>query len=220
LLALAAIYNGGSRSEAAKIGGVGLQAVRDWVLALGADTFGIIGCAVGSSFAVLVAEQLFLSGCQFLVSITSAGQIIEADRPPYAVIIDHALRDEGTSYHYLPPAQFAAADCGLTDFVELFVREVTKVSVRRGPSWTTDAPFRETRAAVAAARERGILAVEMEAAVLYAFAAAKAKPVICFAHVTNMMGQSEGDFEKGEANGTATALEIIAAAGQAWTANT
>lgn len=45
-------------------------------------TFGIIGCAVGASFAVLVAEQLFASGCEFLISITSSGQIQQRDDPP------------------------------------------------------------------------------------------------------------------------------------------
>ena len=183
---------------------------------LGGNTFGIVGCAVGASFAVLVAEQLFASGCQFLVSITSAGQVLEAGKPPYIVVIDRALRDEGTSYHYLPPAEFAVADPALVDSVEWAVREATDIAVYRGSSWTTDAPFRETAVAIATARERGILAVEMEAAALYAFARAKRKPVLCLAHVTNTMGQIAGDFEKGEADGAATALRIIAASGRAW----
>ena len=58
-------------------------------------------------------------------------------------------------------------------------------------------------------RRRGLLAVEMEAAALYAFARACDKPVICFAHVTNQMGQIEGDFEKGHASGTTDALAIL-----------
>jgi len=69
-----------------------------------AERFGIIGCAVGASFAVLLAEQLLVSGCRLLVSVTSAGQIVPQGPPPYFVLIDRALRDEGTSYHYLPPA--------------------------------------------------------------------------------------------------------------------
>lgn len=58
-------------------------------------------------------------------------------------------------------------------------------------------------------RDRGLLAVEMEAAALYAFAEARKKPVACFAHATNQMGQIEGDVEKGEANGSADALAIV-----------
>jgi purine-nucleoside phosphorylase len=83
--------------------------------------------------------------------------------------------------------------------------------IYRGPTWTTDAPFRETPAAIAAARARCALAVEMEAAALYAFAAARNRSVICYAHVTNTMGQVHGDFEKGEADGSAAALKVIAA---------
>jgi uridine phosphorylase len=65
--------------------------------------FGLIGRVVGASFAVLVAEELFASGCQLLISITSAGQILPVGQPPYVVLIDKAMRDEGTSYHCLPP---------------------------------------------------------------------------------------------------------------------
>src|SRR5579863_7798182 len=64
---------------------------------LNCHRLGIVGCAVGASFAVLVAEQLFVSGCRLLVSMTSAGQIAPLGPPPYFVLIDRALRDEGTS---------------------------------------------------------------------------------------------------------------------------
>ena len=87
------------------------------------------------------------------------------------------------------------------------------VSLHRGATWTTDAPYRETEAAIADARAHGVLAVEMEAAALYAFATARSVPIACFAHVTNTMGQHAGnDFEKGEADGSVTALCIIEAA--------
>ena len=179
------------------------------------ERFGIIGCAVGASFAVLVAEQLFVSGCRFLVSMTSAGQIVEHARPPYFILIDRALRDEGTSYHYLPPAEFVAAEERL---VEAAMNACLGVAqpIHRGASWTTDAPFRETAAAIVRCRARNILAVEMEAAGLYAFARARRKPVLCFAHVTNQMAIVEGDFEKGEADGSSASLSVIAAVASAW----
>ena len=180
-----------------------------------AERFGIIGCAVGASFAVLLAEQLFVSGCRFLVSVTSAGQIVPQGPPPYFVLIDRALRDEGTSYHYLPPTEFADADERL---VEAAMKTFANVGlpIYRGASWTTDAPFRETAAAIERCRARNILAVEMEAAALYAFARVRGKPVLCFAHVTNQMAVAEGDFEKGEAEGSAASLMVIATAARAW----
>ena len=76
---------------------------------LAEETVGIIGHAVGAPFAVLVAEELFACGCSFLLSLTSAGQIEALAPPPYFVVIDRALRDEGTSYHYAPPCEFAEA---------------------------------------------------------------------------------------------------------------
>lgn len=183
----------------------------------GLGEIGIIGCAVGAPFAVLLAEQLFPSGCELLISVTSAGQIALFGAPPYFVLIDRALRDEGTSYHYLPPSTFAEApEPALLARIEGAVQGLSGIVVHRGASWTTDAPYRETEAAIGFARSLGVLAVEMEAAALYAFAAAARRSVVCFAHVTNAMAQAEGDFEKGEADGAIATLAVIAAAGGAW----
>src|SRR5712672_2302794 len=176
---------------------------------------GIIGCAVGAAFAVLVAEELFASGCRFLITMTSAGQIRPVRTPPYFVIIDRALRDEGTSYHYLPPAEYSVADMRLIRLAEESLT-VAKVTTQVGATWTTDAPFRETGEAIAAAEQAGILAVEMEAAALYAFAAARKNPVLCLAHVTNQMGRVEGDFEKGVADGAQESLKVISQVARRW----
>ncbi len=174
------------------------------------QTAGIIGCAVGAPFAVLLAEELFACGCRLLINLTSAGQITPAGPTPYFVVIDRALRDEGTSYHYAAPSEFAEADPAL---VGEAVAALQQAGLRAlvGASWTTDAPFRETEEAIAAARAKGVLAVEMEAAALYAFARARGKAVLCLAHVTNTMGQAGDDFEKGESGGTADALQVLGA---------
>jgi len=177
--------------------------------------YGIVGCAVGASYAVLLAEQMFVSGCRFLISITSSGQITALRPPPYFILIDRALRDEGTSYHYLPAdGDYAAADPVLVATVSAALADIGE-PVERGATWTTDAPYRETPEAIADARDAGILAVEMEAAALYAFAEARRKPVLCFAHVTNQMGQA-GDFEKGAANGATASLALVHAVADAW----
>jgi uridine phosphorylase len=177
---------------------------------LAGQTVGIVGCAVGAPFAVLIAEELFASGCRLLLSVTSAGQITPAGQPPYFVIIARALRDEGTSWHYAPPSEYGEADAGLVAKAAEALKR-TNQHVIVGSSWTTDAPFRETADAIAAARSKGVLAVEMEAAALYAFAQAAGVQVLCLAHVTNTMGQTGEDFEKGEADGTADALQVLEA---------
>jgi uridine phosphorylase len=188
---------------------------RMWEWTTGSIRCGIVGQVVGGSFSVLVAEQLFASGCQLLISLTSAGQVTDLGPPPYHILVERALRDEGTSYHYLSPSAFAEADPAL---LALAVRAFAGAghAVRRGATWTTDAPFRETAGAIEIRRRQGILAVEMEAAALYAFATACARPVICLAHVSNQLGCREGDFEKGANNGAGSSLDLIMALARAW----
>jgi len=126
----------------------------------GGLALGLVGCAVGAPFAVLVAEQLFASGCRLLISITSAGRLAELRPPPYFILIERALRDEGTSYHYLPAAEFSEADPKLLEAVISAFGHL-RIPVERGATWTTDAPFRETQATIDAMTARGLLAVEM-----------------------------------------------------------
>jgi uridine phosphorylase len=131
------------------------------------------------------------------------------------IVIDRALRGEGTSHAYLPPAIDVEADVRLIDAVQA---DLTNAGIEtlRGTTWTTDAPFRETETALAAAAEAGAMAVEMEAAALYAFSLARRRPVVCFAHVTNELAVSDGDFEKGPADGAESALAIVAAVASGW----
>ena len=183
-------------------------------LEVAGESVGVLGCAVGASFAVLVAEELFSSGCQLLISATSAGQITPAGTPPYFVLIDRALRDEGTSYHYLAPADYAHIPNHMLDLMQAGLPDA--LSVVQGAVWTTDAPFRETEGAIAFARSENLLAVEMEAAALYAFAEVRDKAVVCFAHVTNTMATVENDFEKGEGSGNKALTTLIAAVVRLW----
>jgi len=188
---------------------------RMWEWELDGIRCGIIGLAVGSSFSVMVAEQLFASGCGLLVSLASAGQITDVAPPPYYILIERALRDEGTSYHYLPASRYVDADRALLEFAAKSIACAGR-HVHRGTTWTTDAPFRETADAIELRRNEGILAVEMEAAALYAFAAARGLPVICLAHVSNQLGCVEGDFDKGDGNGAFGSIELIIALALAW----
>ena len=191
-----------------------------WEWQAGGTRYGIVGGAVGASFAVLIAEQLFASGCELLISIASAGTITASELAVDHVLIERAIRDEGTSYHYLPPARFARADAALVARAEAGVR-LAGLHVLRGTSWTTDAPFRETASAISANRALGAVTVEMEAAALYAFAQARGKAVLCLAHVTNQLGCVDGDFEKGHDNGAQRALALVdAIAAACWSAST
>ena len=188
-----------------------------WLTQMGGRPLGIVPCAVGGPYAVMVAEELAASGCRLVVSVTSAGRVVPFGEPPYFVLIEAAWRDEGTSLHYLPPSEW----------VELAPRLRTALAgrfnslgepVRVGRSWTTDAPFRETEAAIAAAEAAGIHAVEMEAAGLYAYAQALGRDVVCIAHVTNSMAVDGDDFEKGPDAGTHRILALVNEVATAWDA--
>ena len=165
---------------------------------------GIIPRAVGASYAVLIAEQLFVSGCELLISITSAGIVKDLNVEKQFALITEAIRDEGTSYHYLPgdePSELSQ---------NLFNKLKNSGNFwQEAKSWTTDAPYRETQSALDAMKKNNVICVEMEASALYAFAKAKSHDVICFAHLTNKMAQEEGDFEKGEDFGSLEMVKLI-----------
>lgn len=180
-----------------------------WV-ADGAE-YGIIGGTVGAPFAVLIAEELFALGCKAIASLSSAGLIAKGIRPPIFLLIEKALRDEGTSHHYLPTGRFSTASPSLMTAVARRIAEAG-VPIRRGASWTTDAPFRETETLIEARREEGIVSVEMEAAALLSLGYAAGKPVVCLAHITNAMATREEDFEKGGDEGLEESLKVCALA--------
>ena len=169
---------------------------------------GIIPFVVGSSYAVLVAEQLFVSGCRILISITSAGIISQPDNFKRFALITSAIRDEGTSYHYLPPDQPSVLNAEILDLLHT-VQQEKDCPFFEAVSWTTDAPYRETQSAIDNMKQQNIICVEMEAAALYALSSAKDYTIICFAHLTNSMAQTEGDFEKGEEFGSLDTLGLI-----------
>lgn len=177
----------------------------------GQTEYGVIGGTVGAPFAVLVAEELFASGCEALVSIASAGLVSERFTPPFFLLIDRALRDEGTSHHYVFPGRYADASPALVDSAHRRMAGLG-IPVHTGASWTTDAPFRETERLIASRRREGIVSVEMEAAALLAMGTALGKPVACLAHVTNTMATRAEDFEKGGTIGLEEALKVCEAA--------
>ena len=175
---------------------------------LGNQEIGIIPCIVGSSYAVLVAEQLFVSGCKLLISVTSAGIIKQPDNNKRFALITSAIRDEGTSYHYMPPEKPALINQDLFEMLNS-VEENSDCPYFNGTSWTTDAPFRETPSAILEMKAKNITCVEMEASALYALSEVMQYNILCFAHLTNSMAQQEGDFEKGEEFGSIDTLNLI-----------
>ena len=77
-------------------------------------------------------------------------------------------------------------------------------------------PFMGPRLRLSTREGRRLLYLDEEAAALYAFATAAGRAIICYAHVTNQMAQSEGDFEKGEHAGSQTVLHVLGQTVRCW----
>ncbi len=164
------------------------------------EPVGMVSRSIGGPYAVLIAEQLVASGAEIILGLTSAGRVSAALRLPSLVVATGALRDEGTSFHYLPPARQVAGDGELAAALAAGLSTLD-LPVARGLVWTTDAPYRETRERIAARAREGALAVEMQTASLFAFgeAVAKAKGSLVgvVAHVTNAIDAEAEPFFKG-----------------------
>jgi uridine phosphorylase len=87
----------------------------------------------------------------------------------HLIVVSSAVRDEGVSYHYLPPSREVTAN---TEAIHALVKtlEDRGIPYRVGKTWTTDAPYRETLRKITRRREEGCLTVEMESASLMAVA--------------------------------------------------
>src|SRR5271157_990089 len=145
---------------------------------------GLIARTIGGPYAVLIAEQLRVAGAQLILGLTSAGRVSPSFPLPGLVVVTCAVRDEGTSLHYLPAGEDVACP---TPIGNLLSDELTGLgwTVVEGSVWTTDAPYRETIEQLHRHADAGVLAVEMQAASLFAFATARQVNIGIVAHVTN-----------------------------------
>ena len=176
---------------------------------------GIVPRTIGGPYAVLIAEQLKSSGAQVILGVTSAGRVAPSLPIPSLVVPTAAIRDEGTSYHYLPANDSAVAHAMLADSL-LRGLSTLGIPVLGGAVWTTDAPYRETSQQLADYARQGVLAVEMQAASLFAFGVAREIPVGLVAHVTNAVDHEEAPFEKGSHEFSQRLLETMCRAAKSF----
>jgi len=175
-------------------------------------TCGIVPRTIGGPYAVLVAEQMAISGARVVLGLTSAGRVSSAMPVPGLVVVTRAIRDEGTSYHYLPPAKVVDAPLDVARLLESLL-QTQALPVLSGVVWTTDAPYRETERQLSDHAKSGILAVEMQAASLFAFSEAHQFPVGMVACVTNGIGLTSEPFDKGTSIQEFEILKSICRAG-------
>lgn len=124
---------------------------------------------VGAPLAVALLEEVIALGCRKFIACGSAGVLNAEIAVGHLVVPSSAVRDEGVSYHYLPPSREAAASPEGVAAIEATLR-ANQVDYILGKTWTTDAIYRETAAKVALRRSEGCITVEMEAASFFACA--------------------------------------------------
>jgi uridine phosphorylase len=178
-------------------------------------TCGIIPRTIGGPYTVLIAEQLAVCGAKLIVGLASAGRLASEIPLPAIVLADEAIRDEGTSYHYLPPSETVKATQSVLPDLERSLTEVG-LPTRRGLVWTTDAPYRETSAQMKHYADMGALAVEMQAASLFAFGQRQECPVALVAHLTNAPDYEGEAFAKGPEDVDVSILKAICRGGTMW----
>ena len=158
---------------------------------------GVVPRTIGGPYAVLIAEQLHAAGADVILGITSAGRVSPSLPLPCIVIAEQAVRDEGTSLHYLPEGETVATPTpGLVEYLAAALGSLAPV--RRGRVWTTDAPYRETREQLSRWADTGVLAVEMQAASLFAFGQACGARIGVVALVSNSTDHTGDQFDTGE----------------------
>jgi len=124
---------------------------------------------VGAPLAAALREEVIALGARALIACGGGGVLDPLLPVGHLILPIAAIRDEGTSYHYLPPArEVAASPAGVAALSETLRDHDMPYTV--GKTWTTDAFYRETPAKVARRRAEGCLTVEMEAAALFAVA--------------------------------------------------
>jgi len=127
------------------------------------------GVGIGAPAIVNAAEELLAWGTKRLVILSLAGGVRAGLAAGSVVVCDRAIRDEGTSYHYLPPSRDVRGSAALAQALSasLVARGLEHVT---GATWSTDAPYRETKEEAEQFASEGIATVDMESAGLFAAA--------------------------------------------------
>jgi uridine phosphorylase len=124
---------------------------------------------IGAPLAVGLLEEIIARGCRKFIVCGGCGVLDGSLTVGHLIVPTSAVRDEGTSYHYLPPSREVAADPHAVAVIEQTLQR-HGVAYVTGKTWTTDAIYRETPEKIKRRRAEGCLAVEMEASALFAVA--------------------------------------------------
>ncbi|MCW2927682.1 MAG: hypothetical protein JWM86_1650 [Thermoleophilia bacterium] len=146
---------------------------------------------IGAPVAAVMLEDLIAIGCRTVVSMGTSGGMDPSLEVGDLVLCTGAVRDEGTSHHYLPAGEPAVPDAALTERLAGAL-ESGGHGYRRGRAWTTDAPYRETAEEVERHVADGVPVVEMEAAALFAVGQVRGAQVASLLVVSDVLSTLDG----------------------------
>ena len=149
---------------------------------------------VGAPACVAALEEVIALGAKKIVLFGSCGVLDQAIVQDKIIIPVSAVRDEGTSYHYIPASEEIKADKHSVAVLKQCLKE-SGLPYVAGKTWTTDAIYRETHKIIEERKRQGCLVVEMECSAVYAFARFRNIPLIQF-----LYGADNLDSDKWEIN--------------------
>jgi uridine phosphorylase len=137
-----------------------------------------------------IAEELIAWGVHRLLSLSMCGALQPDLKAGDIVVCNQAIRDEGTSHHYLPSEKYVSADANLVAQIQESLHAQGKNS-QLGTTWTTDATYRETDVEVRQYQAEGVKTVEMETAALFAIAQVRSVPAASVFVVGDQLANAE-----------------------------
>ncbi len=148
------------------------------------ETLGLFLSTVGGPAAAAMAEEAWVKGARTLLVFGSCGALVPQLTAGHLIVPTAAYRDEGTSFHYLPPSDYVEIPTACR-LAECF--DALDLPYVQGKTWTTDAIYRETENKAAARREEGCLSVEMECASLMAAGQFRGRSVYQFLYAEDSL---------------------------------
>lgn len=160
------------------------------------ETAGRVGIAgrfgIGAPAAVVMFEELIAFGVKKFISVGTAGTLRKGVSIGDLMLCERAIRDEGTSHHYLKPSKYAYPSRRITAEIRAALRAVG-LDFFTGTTWTIDAPYRETVAEVRKYQKEGVSTVEMEASALFAAAQVRRVPIGAMFTISDSLADMKWD---------------------------